>query len=119
MLPQYTSNCLGVRIRDTWKKNPNIEEHTELLFKWFENHLHKLDESCWKALSSNPGAIHLLERHPHQINWKSLVNNPQASRLLEKEIINNNPLIIRNIAMIARNHHYSTQTQLNIFVLCN
>lgn len=67
-----------------------------------ENHLHKLDESCWKALSSNPGAIHLLERHPHQINWKSLVNNPQASRLLEKEIINNNPLIIRNIAMIAR-----------------
>ena len=32
----------GVRIRDTWKKNPNIEEHTELLFKWFDKHLHKL-----------------------------------------------------------------------------
>ena len=32
----------GVRIRDTWKKNPNIEEHTELLFKWFDKHLNKL-----------------------------------------------------------------------------
>ncbi len=32
----------GVRIRDTWKKNPKIEEHTELLFKWFENNIHKL-----------------------------------------------------------------------------
>ena len=32
----------GVRIRDTWKKNDKIEEHTNLLFKWFEKHLHKL-----------------------------------------------------------------------------
>ena len=32
----------GVRIRDTWKKNPDIEQHTELLFKWFDKHLHKL-----------------------------------------------------------------------------
>jgi hypothetical protein len=32
----------GVKIRDWWKKNPKIEEHTELLFKWFEKHLHKL-----------------------------------------------------------------------------
>tara|TARA_X000000950_G_scaffold227323_1_gene274426 strand:- start:612 stop:1709 length:1098 start_codon:yes stop_codon:yes gene_type:complete len=32
----------GVNISDWWKKNPKIEEHTELLFKWFENHLHKL-----------------------------------------------------------------------------
>ena len=32
----------GVEIADWWKKNPKIEEHTELLFKWFENHLHKL-----------------------------------------------------------------------------
>jgi len=32
----------GVKINDWWKKNPKIEEHTELLFKWFENHLHKL-----------------------------------------------------------------------------
>ena len=32
----------GVEISDRWKKNPKIEEHTELLFKWFEKHLHKL-----------------------------------------------------------------------------
>ena len=32
----------GVIIQDTWKKNPNIEEHTELLFKWFDKNLHKL-----------------------------------------------------------------------------
>ena len=32
----------GVEIAPYWKKNPKIEEHTELLFKWFEKHLHKL-----------------------------------------------------------------------------
>ena len=32
----------GVKINDWWKKNPKIEEHTELLFKWFENHLQDL-----------------------------------------------------------------------------
>ena len=32
----------GVRIKDWWKKNPNIEQHTELLFKWFEKNLHSL-----------------------------------------------------------------------------
>ena len=35
-------NVEGVEILDRWKKNPKIQEHTELLFKWFENHLHKL-----------------------------------------------------------------------------
>lgn len=32
----------GVKIREVYKRNPKIEEHTELLFKWFEKHLHKL-----------------------------------------------------------------------------
>jgi len=32
----------GVTIAPWWKKNPKIEEHTELLFKWFEKHLHEL-----------------------------------------------------------------------------
>ena len=32
----------GVKINDWWKKNPNIEQHTELLFKWFEKNLHSL-----------------------------------------------------------------------------
>jgi organic radical activating enzyme len=31
-----------VEISDRWKKNPKIEEHTELLFEWFKNHLHVL-----------------------------------------------------------------------------
>lgn len=35
-------NQEGVKINDWWKKNPKIEEHTELLFKWFDKHLHKL-----------------------------------------------------------------------------
>ena len=42
----------GVEITDWWKKNPKIEEHTELLFKWFENHLHK-------AIINNIGFIKL------------------------------------------------------------
>jgi len=32
----------GVKISGNFPMNPKIEEHTELLFKWFENHLHKL-----------------------------------------------------------------------------
>ena len=32
----------GVEISPWWKKNPKIEEHTELLFKWFEKNLYLL-----------------------------------------------------------------------------
>jgi hypothetical protein len=32
----------GVEIKPHWRKNPKIEEHTELLFKWFEKNLDKL-----------------------------------------------------------------------------
>jgi organic radical activating enzyme len=32
----------GVQIVDTWKNNPKIKEHTELLFDWFKKHLHNL-----------------------------------------------------------------------------
>jgi len=32
----------GVTIKPSWKKNINIEEHTELLFKWFDKNLNKL-----------------------------------------------------------------------------
>ena len=35
-------NKEGVNISPWWKKNSKIEEHTELLFKWFENNIHKL-----------------------------------------------------------------------------
>ena len=32
----------GVQIKPNWIKNPLIQEHTELLFKWFEKNLHNL-----------------------------------------------------------------------------
>jgi MoaA/NifB/PqqE/SkfB family radical SAM enzyme len=32
----------GVTLKPNWSKNPMIEQHTELLFKWFERHIHKL-----------------------------------------------------------------------------
>ena len=32
----------GVKLSNKYPINPQIEEHTELLFKWFEKHLHKL-----------------------------------------------------------------------------
>ena len=35
-------NSGGVRIKEKYTKNSKIQEHTELLFKWFEKHLHKL-----------------------------------------------------------------------------
>ena len=107
----WKSLSLNPQAIDLLKNNiDKIEWHTlsknPMGIPIIENNLDKLDESCWKALSSNPEAIHLLEQYPEKINWKSLVNNPRASLLIEKEIINNNPLIIRNIAMIAR-HPYN------------
>lgn len=32
----------GVNMSPRWKKNTHIEEHTELLFQWFEKHIDKL-----------------------------------------------------------------------------
>lgn len=106
----WSSLSLNPQAIDLLKNNiDKIEWHTlsknPMGIPIIENNLDKLDESCWKALSSNPEAIHLLEQYPEKINWKSLVNNPRASLLIEKEIINNNPLIIRNIAMVARHPH--------------
>ena len=37
-----TFDVEGVEIEDIFKMNPKIKEHTELLFKWFEKHLHEL-----------------------------------------------------------------------------
>ena len=32
----------GVKIKNAFEMNPQIKEHTELLFKWFDNNLHQL-----------------------------------------------------------------------------
>ena len=46
------------------------------------------DNLDWSMLSSNPCAIHLLEKHPDKIDWDSLSYNyhPRAIQLLEENI---------------------------------
>ena len=38
--------------------------------------LDKLTTVCWTALSSNPNAIHLLEKNLDKVNWTWLSQNP-------------------------------------------
>src|SRR2546429_686022 len=40
----------------------------------------------WWALSTNPNAIHLLEKNPDKINWYGLSWNANAMHLLEKNM---------------------------------
>ncbi len=40
----------------------------------------------WFNLSSNPAAIHLLEKYPDKINWDCLSENPAGIQLLEKNL---------------------------------
>jgi hypothetical protein len=42
-----------------------------------------MDKINWGWLSSNPNAIHLLEKNPNKIDWKVLSKNPNAIHLLE------------------------------------
>ena len=43
-----------------------------------------LDKIDWYWLSRNPNAIHLLEKNPDKIHWFMLSLNPNAIHLLEK-----------------------------------
>jgi hypothetical protein len=38
-----------------------------------EKNIEKID---WSTLSLNPAAIHLLKQHPERINWSNLSKNP-------------------------------------------
>ena len=38
----------------------------------------------WESLSSNPNALHLLEKNQDKIDWFFLSKNPSAIHLLEK-----------------------------------
>ena len=61
-------------------KNIILEYATEYqLLPWVDES--KLD---WDELSSNPAAIHLLEKYPEKIDWFWLSRNPAAIHLLEK-----------------------------------
>jgi hypothetical protein len=42
------------------------------------------DKIDWDGLSSNPNAIHLLEKYPNKISWMMLSQNPNAIPILEK-----------------------------------
>jgi hypothetical protein len=40
----------------------------------------------WSYLSSNPNAIHLLEKNLDKVDWKELSENPNAIHILEKNL---------------------------------
>ena len=56
-----------------------------------ENHVDKLDSHCWRRLSENPMAIHILEKYSHKLDNISLmgvcsIHNPCIIPMLEKNI---------------------------------
>ncbi|MDB4352918.1 hypothetical protein OAA60_05765 [Porticoccaceae bacterium] len=40
----------------------------------------------WDTLSSNPNAIHILEKNLDKIDWSGLSSNPNAIHILEKNL---------------------------------
>ena len=49
-----------------------------------EQNLDKLDRECWRGLSKNPYAIHILEKNLDKVFWAELSMNPNALPILEK-----------------------------------
>lgn len=49
-----------------------------------EQNLDKLDRECWRGLSKNPYAIHILEKNLDKVFWAELSSNPNAISILEK-----------------------------------
>ena len=49
-----------------------------------EQNLDKLDRECWRGLSKNPYAIHILEQNLDKVFWAELSSNPNALPILEK-----------------------------------
>lgn len=41
-----------------------------------EKNLDKLDEKCWTNLSKNPNAIHIIEKNKEKIDWMYIYGNP-------------------------------------------
>jgi hypothetical protein len=68
--------------------NPKI---TDLLFEELKQpfmesnvnktHGNKFDKKCWRIISRNPVAIHLLERNLDMVDWETLVKNPAGIKL--------------------------------------
>ena len=88
---QRSANQGSIRLLRVLEQNPRREfPATNLCYE------------DWRRLSSNPEAIHLLERYPEKINWTCLSANPAAIHLLEKypeninwEMLSCNPAAIR------------------------
>jgi hypothetical protein len=107
-------------------KNPNIEHqiingqynliyknkivkyyyfiHDKYYFDIYEypNAIHIIENELsnhinWCLLSSNPNAIHLLERNIDKINWFNLCANPNAISILEKNVDKLNHLCWNNL----------------------
>ena len=49
-----------------------------------EQNLDKLHRECWRGLSQNPYAIHILEKNLDKVFWAELSSNPNAIYILEK-----------------------------------
>lgn len=73
--------------------NPKI---TDLLFEEFKQpfmesninktHGNKFDKNCWRTISSNPLAIHLLERNLDMVDWEKIKFNPAGIKLMKLNI---------------------------------
>ena len=51
-----------------------------------EENMRHLDSSCWRALSSNKNAIHIIKKYPQKYCWHNLSVNPKIFKSSEKDI---------------------------------
>ena len=45
-----------------------------------------LDKINWELLSTNPNAIHILEKNLDKVNWNRLSSNPNAIHIIKKNL---------------------------------
>jgi hypothetical protein len=66
----------------------------ELLEQFIQTHQDEpeLMIDIWDILSSNPYAIHLLEKNPDKIDWYELSENTSAIHLLEKNLLHSDKI---------------------------
>ena len=77
-----------------------------------EQNLDKLNRECWKGLSKNPYAIHILEKNLDKVFWVELSSNPNAVPILEKYPDKVNlPWLLKN-----RNATHMIEQNLDIFM---
>ena len=50
----------------------------------FKSKPKNFDKIDWDGLSTNPNAIHILEKNPQRIDWIHISANPNAIPILEK-----------------------------------